>query len=79
MNRAEWLAELDGVEATDLAWFRSHPDADERMRPVTVAEQLGWFLGNGGQVIGQQIRIVRHDYRDRQGNLVRSVIRCPEL
>ena len=50
--------ELSDAHASDERWFREHPSATERVRPVTVAEQWGMFL-TSGEVVPDLMRLTR--------------------
>ncbi|GAB3875429.1 hypothetical protein GCM10028802_11660 [Terrabacter terrigena] len=38
---------IDQARADDASWFRAHPGAQERVRPFTTAEHVGWLLATG--------------------------------
>lgn len=52
------VVELARAKQDDRDWFRKHTNAQERVRPWTVAEQVGQFH-TSGVALGSHVRIVR--------------------
>lgn len=46
------------AKVADEQWFAEHPDVDERVRDLTRAEQLRWFLGSGMALTRVRLRRV---------------------
>jgi hypothetical protein len=60
MSKCRVLVAARQTRKEDWAWWKAHPDVTERVRPLTVEEQLVGFLDSGH--LYDRMMLVRDDW-----------------